>query len=289
MELKINERFRDALPHLSEEERAMLEQSILEDGCRDSIIVWNGTIVDGHNRYEICRKHGLPFNVVGKQFDDEESVIAWIKIHQASRRNLSMVERARLVLEGKETLAAKAKERQATSTGGAKPQLVPKLAQAEKGRTLDILAKESGIPRETLRKVDSVDRTAPTVLKEAMGKAVSVSAAYDFNRGIKDEPEEMRQEKAQIFVSQEYLRRKKELEEEEKALKDRIWKCNRLSKILSSIIQNPEYFSEEYAECLVREGGQKVSDWILDFDTAIEYLDRTKRLLQKKMTFRVVK
>lgn len=99
----------------------------------------------------------------------------------------------------------------------------------------------------------------------------------------------MRKEKAQIFVSQEYLQRKKELEEEEKALKDRIWKCNRLSKILSSIIQNPEYFSEEYAECLVREGGQKVSDWILDFDTAIEYLDRTKRLLQKKMTFRVVK
>jgi len=32
------------------------EANILKNGCYDPIKIWNGTIVDGHNRYEICTK-----------------------------------------------------------------------------------------------------------------------------------------------------------------------------------------------------------------------------------------
>lgn len=51
MELKIDERLRDVLIPLTDEKFAALEEDILRNGCIQPIIVWNGTIVDGHNRY----------------------------------------------------------------------------------------------------------------------------------------------------------------------------------------------------------------------------------------------
>ena len=50
------------VPPLSKKELELLEQSILREGCRDAIVTWNGVILDGHNRYTICTRHGLPFN-----------------------------------------------------------------------------------------------------------------------------------------------------------------------------------------------------------------------------------
>lgn len=50
-ELKIDPEFRKLCPPLSESERAALKESIESEGCRDAIVVWDGTIVDGHNRY----------------------------------------------------------------------------------------------------------------------------------------------------------------------------------------------------------------------------------------------
>ena len=59
--LKIDDEFRHLIRPLRQREYAQLEQNILSDGCRDPIVVWNGVIVDGHNRYEICMCHGVPF------------------------------------------------------------------------------------------------------------------------------------------------------------------------------------------------------------------------------------
>ena len=53
-ELKIDPEFRDALPPLKESEYEILERGILSDGCEIPLITWNGTVVDGHNRYKIC-------------------------------------------------------------------------------------------------------------------------------------------------------------------------------------------------------------------------------------------
>ena len=38
-----------------------LEQNLISDGCRDPLTTWHGVIIDGHNRYELCRKHQIPF------------------------------------------------------------------------------------------------------------------------------------------------------------------------------------------------------------------------------------
>ena len=52
----------------------MLEENILQNGCRDSLVLWGDILVDGHNRYEICTKHNIPFSTIEKQFDSHEEV-----------------------------------------------------------------------------------------------------------------------------------------------------------------------------------------------------------------------
>lgn len=89
--LTIDDEFRRLCPPLSDDEYATLEGSIIEDGCRDAIIAWNGTIVDGHNRYAICTKWGLEYRVEEYGFDDRDDARKWILTNQLGRRNLSIV------------------------------------------------------------------------------------------------------------------------------------------------------------------------------------------------------
>lgn len=54
MELTFNNEFYNLIPPLSPEELSSLEASIKQEGCRDPLVVWNNTIIDGHHRYSIC-------------------------------------------------------------------------------------------------------------------------------------------------------------------------------------------------------------------------------------------
>jgi hypothetical protein len=110
MELRINNKFKDLIPPLDFEEYENLRESLKNEGCRDSIIVWNGVIVDGHNRYELCKELRIPFNAFEKSFESEDDVLLWIMKNQLSRRNLCDVERGRLALKMKDIIAARARE-----------------------------------------------------------------------------------------------------------------------------------------------------------------------------------
>lgn len=87
--LKIDNTFKNLIRPLSKKEYLQLEENILSDGCLDPIIVWKGIIVDGHNRYEICKRHSISFQVYEMNFDSREAVIAWICAHQLGRRNIT--------------------------------------------------------------------------------------------------------------------------------------------------------------------------------------------------------
>lgn len=88
-QLKIDPDFRDIICPMTQAERLQLEDNLLADGCREPLIVWNGTIIDGHNRYEICHRHQIPFAIRELQFDCKEAAIAWICANQLGRRNLT--------------------------------------------------------------------------------------------------------------------------------------------------------------------------------------------------------
>ena len=92
--LTIDPEFKALIPPLLPEERTGLEQSILNEGCRDALVTWHGVLIDGHSRYEICKKHGIQFQIIELDFDDRDDVIDWIYQNQLSKRNLTDEKRA---------------------------------------------------------------------------------------------------------------------------------------------------------------------------------------------------
>ena len=88
--LNINDKFKKLIPPLSKDEYVQLEENITRNGCREPICVWNNTIIDGHNRYEICQKNNIPFYI--QEITDitfDEDAIVWICSNQLGRRNIS--------------------------------------------------------------------------------------------------------------------------------------------------------------------------------------------------------
>ena len=89
--LTIDPEFASKIPPLREEELKQLEENILADGVViNPLIVWNGVIVDGHNRYHILQQHPeIQFTTYEKQFPDRYAAISWICKNQLGRRNLT--------------------------------------------------------------------------------------------------------------------------------------------------------------------------------------------------------
>lgn len=96
---KIDLELKSLCPPLTNDEYQQLEQNILNCGkCRDAILLWNGFIVDGHNRFCICLAHGIEFKIEEIHFDSKDDAKVWIIDNQLGRRNLCDAARIELVL-----------------------------------------------------------------------------------------------------------------------------------------------------------------------------------------------
>ena len=88
-EVIIDEQFKLLLPPLDERTLADLEASILTQGCQIPLVVWNGILIDGYNRYSILSKYNLPFETISMEFPSRDEVEIWIIENQVVRRNLT--------------------------------------------------------------------------------------------------------------------------------------------------------------------------------------------------------
>ena len=90
VQLTINPNFESVIPPMTTAELVLLEDNILADGkVLMPIVVWNGTIIDGHKRFKIVGKHPeIQFTITELFFEDEYEAIAWICKNQLGRRNL---------------------------------------------------------------------------------------------------------------------------------------------------------------------------------------------------------
>ena len=89
--LKIDPEFQSQIPPLTDDEFKQLEENILKEGkLLSPLIVWNSTLVDGHNRYAILQKHPeIYFSTMPLPFESREEVLAWICKNQLGWRNLT--------------------------------------------------------------------------------------------------------------------------------------------------------------------------------------------------------
>jgi len=90
----VDAEFAALIPPLSAEERQQLEENIAEHGgARDPLVVWASkgtlTLLDGHNRYEICSRLGLPFDIKEMSFKNRDDAADWMDRNQLGRRNLT--------------------------------------------------------------------------------------------------------------------------------------------------------------------------------------------------------
>ena len=97
--LVVDQEFKSLCPALTPDEYNRLQASIEAEGCVDAITVWGKIIVDGHNRYEICRALGRGFKVRTVTFASRDAAKAWIIDHQLGRRNLTTGQRAMLAAQ----------------------------------------------------------------------------------------------------------------------------------------------------------------------------------------------
>ena len=194
--MEVKEEFRNLIPPLSEAELRELEQSILAEGCRDPLMVWNGTIVDGHHRYDICTKHNIPFDTREIEFESEDAAKLWIIGNQLARRNLPEWARFELVEKRKAILLAEGKETQGTRTD-----IVSKIdRKLEPHSTQKELAAELGWSTGKVGQAEVVQKKAPEELKEALRRGEkTIHQAY---RQVKEGQRHDRERKSPVLTEQ---------------------------------------------------------------------------------------
>lgn len=195
--MKIDAEFKSLIPPLTYDEKKILEESILREGCRDAIVLWNDTIIDGHNRYEICNKHGIPFETVSREFENRNEVIEWIIKNQFGRRNLPLHERARLALRLKPVIAEKAKSNKQEAANKMNLIVGNNVSTEICENVLPIdtqkeIAKAAGVSHDTIAKVEKIEEAAPAPIVQASRKGdISVNAAYQVTKMMQEEQEEI--------------------------------------------------------------------------------------------------
>jgi len=176
----INEELRSFIDPLTPVEYAALERSLQAEGCRDALVLWRDVLIDGHNRYEICQKHGIPYRTVhNNNFATLEDVMLWVIDNNLARRSVSDFQRGMLALRKKEIVAARAAQRAAE----APPEQAPEDAGADDAgnppwSTREDVAKAARVSANTLSQIERIRKTAAPELVDAVRSGtISVSAA----------------------------------------------------------------------------------------------------------------
>ena len=173
--LKINPALQSVMPPLQNNEMELLTQSLLEEGCREPLVIWNGMLVDGHNRYRICHEYDIPFAVVEMEFSDLGAAITWSIRNQIARRNLTPFQRCEMVLPFEAELKAEAKKRQ----GWRGPSHHIKDDSTFGRKTRDILADMAGVSHGTFSHAKAILVKADTeTLRRLRRGEISINGAY---------------------------------------------------------------------------------------------------------------
>ncbi|MEJ2895863.1 hypothetical protein RVU96_11940 [Bordetella avium] len=169
MNIEINEELRVYIDPLSAEEYAALERSILTEGCRDALVLWGNVLVDGHNRYEICRKHGIAFRTLqNERFQSMDDVRLWMIDNHLGRRSVSDYQRGVLALRKKQILQSR---EQSVPAGEAALPEPPMPSRQE-------LAREARVSSNTLAQIERIEqRAVPALVKAVRSGEISINAA----------------------------------------------------------------------------------------------------------------
>jgi transcriptional regulator with XRE-family HTH domain len=176
LNITINDELRSFVDPLSPIEQAALERSLLAEGCRDALVLWRDTLIDGHNRYELCQKHGIPFRTVhNNTFESIEDVMLWMIDNHLARRSVSDFQRGVLALKKKEIVSARVAERPADEAADA--DAAPD-AGSPPWNTREDVARAARVSSNTISQIERIQKAATPELREAVRTGtISINAA----------------------------------------------------------------------------------------------------------------
>ena len=155
-------------------------------------------IVDGHNRFCVCEKHGLPFRMLVFSFQDLLEAKQWALDTQKGRRNLDKWELDKIALKLKPEIEARAKANQGTR--------IDLSVNSPKGYTPTDTRKEMaqavGIGEQAMGRIAQLAENAPPSLKDALeSKKVSVNRGWKILKAVQCLPMEEQESAAAEMLS----------------------------------------------------------------------------------------
>ncbi|MGO4521977.1 plasmid replication/partition related protein [Dyella sp. 2RAF44] len=189
MDIVVNEELKAYIDPLTPDEYEALERSLLAEGCRDSLVLWGDVLVDGHNRYGICRKHDLPFNTVqNTRFQSMEDVHLWMIEQHLGRRSVSDFQRGVLALRKREIL-----QERRTRTKPAEQETAPAADEVPPSPAADVaespakseplpsrqaIAREARLSNNQVVMIEKIQKqAAPEVVAAVKSGVLSINAA----------------------------------------------------------------------------------------------------------------
>ncbi|MFA6232017.1 MAG: plasmid replication/partition related protein [Rhodanobacter sp.] len=170
MDIDVNEELKAYIEPMTPEEYEALERSILAEGCRDALVLWGNILIDGHHRYAICQKYGLPFQTVQQpNFRSMDDVLLWMIDQHLGRRSLSMFQRGVLALRKRDILTTRRAQVRAIPTT-----TLPPLPPVPAGSHAETPAGDAALPASS-PVPGKVEEQPPT--REAMARSARLSNA----------------------------------------------------------------------------------------------------------------
>lgn len=181
-ELRIDPEFRDKIPPLTDDEFKQLRENILDAGeVYEPIAVWNGTIIDGHNRYKVIQEHPeITWRVREMHFDDKWAAFDWMYRNQLGRRNLTDEQRTYMI--GKMYEARKKSRGNTTELRNPDGTYQSGQSDAVGKKTRELIAEELGIGAKTVERsekfakgVDAIRGVNPDAADKVLGGKADVN------------------------------------------------------------------------------------------------------------------
>lgn len=230
---RIDPELNTVLPKLSEEDYTALEKSLLTDGYKGApIMIWDDVIVDGHNRYEICNKHNIPYEVKNIDFENKEEAMRWMVRQQIGRRNLTPMQRISISEKyrpfcEKEAKANQSKAGKEYGNGGTK--LTANLPQAsdtgkkERNPTTDKkLADIANVSEKTYRMGTKILNSGnEELIQQTLKGEISINKAYNELKASQKKESEKKQDNSIPSDTKRELQDLKENKRKESAQKVR--------------------------------------------------------------------
>ncbi len=195
---------------LTPDEYDALERSLLSEGCRDALVLWGDLLVDGHNRYGICQKHGLSFQTVqNPRFQSMDDVHLWMIDQHLGRRSVSDFQRGVLALRKREILTERLERAAESETGAVTSPATPEEAPTDAPtpsavkalQSREAIAKAARLSSNQVVQIEKIQKQATPELVDALkAGAVSLNAAA----AVASLPEE--EQKAAVMAGKDELK-----------------------------------------------------------------------------------